>query len=123
MSMDRFMGLTKALADETRVRALMALRNQELCVCQIIDFLELAPSTVSRHMAILRQAGLVKGRKQGRWMYYRLAGPQAPVPVKIALDWLDKSLANLRDIRKDEIKILKICRKHQQEDRCRITGK
>ncbi len=64
--------VTKALADETRLRALCALNGRELCVCQLIELLDLAPSTVSKHMSILRQAGLVEGRKSGRWMYYRL---------------------------------------------------
>ncbi|MEI6788362.1 MAG: metalloregulator ArsR/SmtB family transcription factor [bacterium] len=63
----------KALADETRLRALCALRGGELCVCQLIALLELAPSTVSKHLSILRAARLVESRKDGRWMYYRLS--------------------------------------------------
>ena len=69
-----FMAVTKALADENRVRMLLALQKQELCVCQIIELVKLAPSTVSKHMSILRSAHLVDARKDGRWMYYRLAG-------------------------------------------------
>ncbi|HSW02527.1 MAG TPA: metalloregulator ArsR/SmtB family transcription factor [Sedimentisphaerales bacterium] len=61
--------LTKAMADGNRLRVLMALTGGELCVCQIVELLQLAPSTVSKHMSILRQAGLVEGRKDGRWMY------------------------------------------------------
>ena len=61
----------KALSDPNRVRALCALREQALCVCQIVELLELAPSTVSKHMSILANAGLVVGSKQGRWVYYR----------------------------------------------------
>ncbi len=63
----------KALADESRLRTFNVLRQGELCVCQITELLELAPSTVSKHMSILRQAGLVESRKEGRWIYYRLA--------------------------------------------------
>jgi ArsR family transcriptional regulator len=63
----------KALADETRLRALFALRSGELCVCQLIALLELAPSTVSKHLSILRSARLVESRKDGRWMYYQLS--------------------------------------------------
>ena len=69
-----FMAVTKALADENRVRMLLALQKQELCVCQIIELVKLAPSTVSKHMSILRAARLVDARKDGRWMFYRLAG-------------------------------------------------
>ncbi len=63
----------KALADENRLRALSALRGGELCVCQIIALLELAPSTVSKHLSVLRAARLVDSRKEGRWMHYRLS--------------------------------------------------
>ena len=66
-----FMAIAKALADENRVRLLLALQKQELCVCQLIELMGLAPSTVSKHMSILKQARLVEARKQGRWVYYR----------------------------------------------------
>jgi ArsR family transcriptional regulator len=55
--MREFMNITKALADENRVRTLLALRKGELCVCQTTE-LGLAPSTVSKHLSILYQAGL-----------------------------------------------------------------
>lgn len=67
-----FAVITKALSDQHRVRALLALRRGELCVCQLIDLFALAPSTVSKHMSILKQAGLVDSRKDSRWVYYRL---------------------------------------------------
>ena len=72
--MKEFMGVAKALADDNRTRALMCLRDGELCVCQIIELLQLAPSTVSKHLDILHRAGLIESRKEGRWIYYRLAG-------------------------------------------------
>jgi len=89
-----FMAVTKALADENRVRMLMALQKQELCVCQIIELVKLAPSTVSKHMSILRSARLVEARKDGRWMYYRLAGANSSSIVRGAIEWARKSLAD-----------------------------
>lgn len=71
--MQEAISVLKALADENRLRALLALQQRELCVCQITALLELAPSTVSEHMSILKQAGLVTSRKDGRWIYYRAA--------------------------------------------------
>jgi len=71
--MKRILSITKAMSDETRMRALMALANRELCLCQLIELLELAPSTISRHLTLLRQAGLVERRKEGTWHFYRLA--------------------------------------------------
>lgn len=103
-----FMNITKALADENRVRALMALRDGELCVCHLIELLELAPSTVSKHLSILKQARLVDGRKDGRWIYYRLAGNGAPTAVQQALKWLESSLENHPQIREDAQRLEKI---------------
>ncbi|MBT4484898.1 MAG: winged helix-turn-helix transcriptional regulator [Candidatus Latescibacteria bacterium] len=88
--MRQFMDVVRAMADENRVKALLALRQNELCVCQIIEFLGLAPSTVSKHMSILKQARLVDSRKDGRWIYYRLAGDSGLCEVNGALDWLGK---------------------------------
>ena len=76
--MREFMSVAKALGDENRVRVLLALQGRELCVCQIIEFLGLAPSTVWKHISILKQARLVESRKEGRWMHYRLPGRDAP---------------------------------------------
>lgn len=82
---------TKALADEGRIRILGALKERELCVCQLIELLGLAPSTVSKHLSILRNARLIISRKQGRWMYYRLAGAEAPEQIIAALAWILRS--------------------------------
>ncbi len=73
VTINDFVAVTKALSDPNRVRALLALRKGESCVCQVIELLGLAPSTTSKHMSILKQAGLVDSRKEGRWVYYRLA--------------------------------------------------
>ena len=88
------MRVTKALADPTRVRALLALRQGELCVCQLTALFDLAPSTMSRHLSILHQAGLVESRKQGRWIYYRLPGAPAPACAREALAWAQRALAS-----------------------------
>jgi DNA-binding transcriptional ArsR family regulator len=106
--MHEFLNITKALAEENRVRILLALEVEELCVCQIIELLELAPSTVSKHMSVLRQARLVDSRKDGRWMYYRLADESAPTEVNEALAWVRKSLAPNECIREDERRLKEI---------------
>jgi DNA-binding transcriptional ArsR family regulator len=96
-----FLNITKALSDENRVRILMFLQRGELCVCQIVEMLGLAPSTVSKHMSILTQAGLVDFRKDGRWRYYRLPGPDAPPTVRNTLDWVQSALAGSSVISSD----------------------
>jgi len=82
--MQDVMDALKAVSDENRVRIVCALKGHELCVCQIIQLLGLAPSTVSKHLSILRVARLVECRKEGRWMYYRLARvPRLPAVKKM----------------------------------------
>jgi len=88
------MTVIRALADENRVRVLMALRRGELCVCQIIAMLGLAPSTVSKHMSILKNARLVDSRKDGRWVYYRLADECCGSIENDAVRWINRCLAD-----------------------------
>lgn len=86
--MKHFVELAQALSDENRVRALVALKKRELCVCQLMALLRLAPSTVSKHMSILKQAGLVESDKRGRWVYYRVAERGRDEDADRALDWV-----------------------------------
>jgi ArsR family transcriptional regulator, arsenate/arsenite/antimonite-responsive transcriptional repressor len=106
--MREFMNITKALADENRVRTLLALRRGELCVCQITELFGLAPSTVSKHLSILFHAGLVESRKEGRWIYYQLPGKTAPVAVREALDWVRKALGRSPKAITDAVKLKRI---------------
>jgi ArsR family transcriptional regulator len=62
----------QAIADPTRVRIIAALRRGELCVCELVDALEISQSTLSSHLQVLRQTGVVSTRKEGRWIYYSL---------------------------------------------------
>jgi ArsR family transcriptional regulator, arsenate/arsenite/antimonite-responsive transcriptional repressor len=103
-----FMKITKALADENRVRALLALRKGELCVCQITELFGLAASTMSKHLSILYQAGLVESRKEGRWIYYRLPGKAAPSPVRRALHWITQSVNDDSRVAQDASRLKKI---------------
>ena len=99
--MFEFLNITKALAEENRLRILLALKGRELCVCQLIELLELAPSTVSKHMSILANARLVEGRQEGRWRYYRQASDDAPEEVREAIAWTFRSLSKTLQIRQD----------------------
>lgn len=116
--MKEFLATAKALSDENRVRALMFLRDGDLCVCQIIEMLGLAPSTVSKHMAILHGAGLVEARKEGRWMFYRLPDKGAPAPVGGALQWLEDSLSEDHQISEDAMQLREV-KRTPVKDLCR----
>ena len=113
--MREILSITKALADENRLRALYALQSGELCLCQIIELLGLAPSTVSKHMSILRQARLIEGRKEGRWIYYRLMGSERPVEIQKAIAWICGTLAKTQRIREDGKRLKKILRIDREE--------
>lgn len=62
----------KALGDEVRLKILQMLSEQEMCVCEIFDKLDMSQPAVSHHLKILRQAGLVKDSRDGKWIYYSL---------------------------------------------------
>jgi ArsR family transcriptional regulator len=64
--------LFQALSDETRLAILEMLRGGERCVCELQDALEAAQSRLSFHLRVLKEAGLVRDRKEGRWSYYSL---------------------------------------------------
>ncbi len=120
--MRELLNITRALGDENRIRALFALRNQELCVCQLIELLELAPSTVSKHMTILKQAGLVEGRKEGRWIYYSLPKSEDSSVASEVIEWAFKHYSTGGKIREDK-KNLKLIVKFDPEEVCRRQRK
>ena len=62
----------KALSDKSRLRVIKMLQKKPLCVCEITELLQLATSTVSNHLSVLCDAGLVIGEKDGKWMNYRI---------------------------------------------------
>jgi ArsR family transcriptional regulator len=76
------------LADECRRRILVLLDAHDLCVCELVNALELPQPTVSRHLTVMRDAGLVEQRKEGRFSFYRI-DPRLPV-------WARQMLAALR---------------------------
>ncbi len=93
--------LARAVSDPTRVRILMALAGGEVCACHLADLVRLDPSTISRHLAVLKAAGLVVGRKAGRWVHYRRPAAEAAEPVARTLAWLDALLAESAQVAAD----------------------
>lgn len=70
--MNELLGLFKALSDETRLRIVKLLENGELCVCHLVAAVDMSQPKVSFHLKVLKEAGLVKDRREGKWMHYRL---------------------------------------------------
>ena len=84
--------LFKNLSDETRLCIVLLLREMgELCVCDLCTALEQSQPKISRHLAMLRESGLLLDRKQGKWVYYRLS-PHMPswAAQVIELGWLSQ---------------------------------
>ncbi len=100
--MFHFCNIAKALGDENRVRILMILQDVPLCVCQLTALLDLAPSTTSKHLSILRQAQLIECVKNGRWAYYQLPKNPANASLASALAWVHESLAQNARILEDK---------------------
>lgn len=74
----------KAFCDENRIRILKMLRSGEKCACKLLDELNVTQPTLSHHMKILCDSGIVVGRKEGKWMHYSLSSEGA----KVAFDCL-----------------------------------
>lgn len=103
--MQHLTAIARALDNESRLRVLMSLQQGELCLCQLIELLGLAPSTVSKHVELLRVAGLVDRRKEGRWHYYRLAGRGASPVVREAIRWVARHLADDEHVLADRARL------------------
>ena len=116
--------ILKALADLNRLRIVSSLsRYEELCACQITEVLQVTGATASRHLSVLQHAGLLDSRKEGRWVYYRLA---PPANTEAVLEWLSSSFAEAEVFQADadaldkivEITREDLCRQQRGEDCC-----
>lgn len=100
--------LFRALGDETRVRIVALLAHGELCVCHIERALELSQPNASRHLGILRMAGIVDARRDGTWVYYKLVD-QMHEAARQVLATLTRTFGAERAIRADHAKLRKAC--------------
>jgi len=114
--MDETVQVFKALSEEIRLRVLALLMNGELCVCDLMAVLDLPQSTVSRHLAYLRNAGWVAGRRQGLWMYYRISEKMTPLHADL-MNILDKRLSELDQVQADRHRYMEY-QKNKKADRC-----
>ncbi len=111
--MKTFIKVMKALSDPNRVKLLKLLQQRNLCVCELQAAIGLAQPTVSKHLKILEDAGLVSGTKEGLWVKYRVAdgnnSPYAAVLLGNLRHWLDsdpeikKLLHKLSEIDREKI--------------------
>jgi len=103
--MDTFINVMKALADPNRVRILKILQHKALCVCEIQELFSIPQPTISKHMKVLEKAGMVKGTKDGLWVYYAVNyGSNNPYAAAI-LGNLQHWLSNDAVFKKIKIKL------------------
>lgn len=122
--MSSFAKIAKALGDEGRVRIIRALdREKELCACQLTELLALAPSTVSKHLGILKQAGLLKSRREGTWIYYALNHDSSDKLVKEWLSFTLLAVRGEREYKEDKRKLVAIKRLDPEELCCKQRGR
>lgn len=98
----------QALGDTTRLRLLNLMEEQEVCVCYLVEILGGPQPKVSRHLAYLRNAGIVSARREGKWMHYRIVMP----PHRGAAQILRQTLDSLRDetvMKADRARLAKAC--------------
>lgn len=100
--------LLKALSDETRLGIVALLAHGELCVCHLEAALNLSQPNISRHMAILRSAGVVEPRRFGNWIYYRLA-PQGDAEGAKLLSALARSSVDDKALQRRVRRVTQCC--------------
>jgi ArsR family transcriptional regulator, arsenate/arsenite/antimonite-responsive transcriptional repressor len=103
-----FSRVFRALSDETRIRIVALLGHGELCVCHLENALELGQSNVSRHLAVLKAAGVVDSRRDGTWVYYRLVTQDVP-ELQSILDGVARAFGAQRVLRSDLVRLKKSC--------------
>ena len=108
-------GLFRALGDETRLRIVALLAHGELCVCHLQSALAISQPNVSRHLAVLRSAGVVGARRVGTWMYYRLE-PQHDPRRSRTLAALLETFTSASTLKRD---VAKLVRSRGPESPCR----
>lgn len=100
--------LLSTLADPIRLRLSRLLYRQELCVCELMEAVQLPQYKVSRHLREMRQAGLVEATRSGRWMHYRISGAAMRSPVhQDFLKLLDVHLRDLPEAKRDDARMAK----------------
>src|SRR5881397_4340764 len=100
--------LFRALADHTRLRLLDLMGDDEVCVCFLVEALDVTQPKISRHLAYLRRAGIVSARREGKWMHYRLVDPPDEHAARIFRE-VRTALTEHPELQADREKLAKIC--------------
>ncbi len=114
--MEEVLSMFKAFSDPARIRIVMVLRSQELCLCNLQEILGLSPSTVSRHVSILKREGFLASRKNGKWTYFSLMPLRTGTRQSNLLSCISGSLENDPTVKNDMMKAKEL--KQKEKERC-----
>ena len=118
--MQEIVNVFKAFSDPTRLRILLLLLHGELCVCEVEEVLGMKQSRISRHLNILRNAGLTEARFVGRWVFYSLSNPKTNPYHREVIDTLAKWAQDSDQVLLDRKKLEACIQKRGQEGHCPI---
>jgi DNA-binding transcriptional ArsR family regulator len=119
--MDEILNLFNILSDKTRLRILLLLMKSELCVCEIFETLDMSQPRVSQQLSILKQSKLIKDRRVGKWIYYKIDENMYTKPLKEILPLIPDWLKNNDEFMNDQAMMDKILQRNKQCG-CKISG-
>lgn len=105
METSQLASIFKSLSEPVRLRIIsILLESEEICVCELVDALDLPQSVVSRHLAYLRNNQLVTSRRSGAWMYYQL-NQSSPIDLSLLMDFIRHASSNCSELLEDRVKL------------------
>lgn len=121
--MDDLINLFSILSDKTRLRILLLLQDNELCVCEIFAALDMSQPRVSRQLAILKQSKIIKDRREGKWIYYRIDENEYTRYLMSIISMIPDCLKDDPEFNNDKALLRKVCDEKDKTANCRcITG-
>jgi ArsR family transcriptional regulator len=108
------LNIFRALSDETRLRILKLLEEGELCICKIMEVMDMKQSRISRHLGILKNAGLVTDRRDGKWVHYSLTPKPENLCCEEMIPLLEKCLKDHEVVMKDQKQLKRLLEREKK---------
>jgi len=108
--MKKITNIFKALSDDTRLRVVKLLQERELCVCELMQVLDMSQPRISRHMSVLKNAGLLEDRREGKWVHYSLRNGVENKEINVILQTLSRLAADHPLVQVDRRKLKRAIR-------------
>jgi ArsR family transcriptional regulator len=106
--MDEIINFLKAISDETRIKIIKLLFQQKLCVCELVEILKKNQPCISQHLTILKNAKLVKAKREGFWIVYSVDEKELRRNLKNFSNFIEKPIKNLDEMKKEYKKLLSL---------------